>query len=269
MDRDKQAAKIFFAVGMTGLGILALIYGDFALQWQPVPAWVPWRQGLAYASGIIMLAGGAGLLFGRTGALSARILFPYLLAWWLLLKVPRVVNAPLIAVNWLGCGEIAVLLAGGWVLFERLAALPEETRARFAAGESGRRIARVLFGLALLPIGLSHFVYARQTAALVPAWLPARTGWAYLTGAGHIAAGLGVLLSIYPRLAAALEAGMLGIFTIFVWGPAIWAAPTTRLPWTAFVISWAIAAAAGVVAASIEASELRVRMLAKAFTSTR
>ena len=62
---------------------------------------------------------------------------------------------------------------------------------------------------------------------------------------------LGVLFSIYPRLAATLEAGMLGVFTLLVWGPAILAAPTTRLPWTAFFISWAIAAAAWVVAASI------------------
>jgi uncharacterized membrane protein len=227
---------------MIGLGILGLVSGDFALQWQPVPAGVPGREGLAYASAILMVVGGAGLLFRGTAAWSARILFPYLLIWLLLLKVPHVVTAPLIAVNWLGCGEIAVLMTGGWVLFASL------TRPR-----DGRHLkwARVLFGLALPAIGLSHFVYARQTAGMVPPWLPFRIGWAYLTGAGHVAAGIGVLFSIYPRLAASLEAGMLGVFTLLVWGPAILAAPTTRLPWTAFLISWAIAAAAWVVAASI------------------
>jgi uncharacterized membrane protein len=251
MDRYQQTARLVFALGMVGLGILGLTYGDFALQWQLVPAWVPWREGLAYATGVIMLAGGVGLLFGRTAALAARILFSYLLAWWLLLKVPRVVAAPLIAQSWLGCGEIAVLLAGGWVLFARLAALRDGTRLNFAVGERGTRIAKVLFAVALPAIGLSHFVYARQTAALVPAWLPARIGWAYLTGAGHVAAGIGVLFSIYPRLAATMEAGMLSAFTILVWIPAIVAAPTTRLPWTAFVISWAITAGAFVVASSI------------------
>jgi uncharacterized membrane protein len=251
MDRNQQAARILFSLGMVGLGILALTYGDFALQWQPVPEWVPWRKPLAYASGIIMLAGGVGLLSGRTAALSIRILFPYLLAWWLLLKVPNVVTAPQIEVNWLGCGEIAVLLAGGWVLFAQLAALREESPLRFAVGDNAFRNARLLFGVALLPIGLSHFVYATQTAALVPAWFPARIGWAYLTGAGHLAAGIGVLFSIYPRLAAAMEAGMLSVFTLVVWIPAVVAAPTTRLPWTAFVISWAITAGAWVVAASI------------------
>jgi hypothetical protein len=75
-------------------------------------------------------------------------------------------------------------------------------------------------------------VYVKETADFVPAWLPYRIGWACLTGAGQIAAGLGVLFSIYPRLAATAEAGMLSLFTLLVWGPAIVAAPTTRLPST-------------------------------------
>jgi uncharacterized membrane protein len=94
-------------------------------------------------------------------------------------------------------------------------------------------------------------VYVKETVELVPAWLPYRVGWAYLTGAGQIASGLGVLFSIFPRMAAWAEAGMITLFTLLVWGPAILAAPRTRLPWTAFFISWAIASAAWVVAQNI------------------
>jgi uncharacterized membrane protein len=248
--RSQQPALTLFAVGMMGLGILALIYGDFALVWQPVAPWVPGRTGLAYASGLLMLLSGVGLLFRATAAWSIRILFPYLVIW-ALLKVPALVVAPQMEAVWVGIGELVVLLAGGWILFAKLGALPAGSKLTFATGENGVRIARVLFAVSLLPIGLSHIVYVKQTADLVPAWLPFRTGWAYLSGAGHMAAGLGVLFSILPRIAARAEAGMLSIFTLLVWIPAIVAEPTKRLPWTAFFISWAITAAAWVVASNI------------------
>jgi uncharacterized membrane protein len=230
---------ILFAIGMIGLGVLALVYGDFALVWQPVPAWVPARTALAYASGIVMLLGGIGLVFRRTAVWAARVLLVYLVLWTLL-KVPPLFTTPQKEVVWLGVAELAVLLTGGWVVWARLTGRDTTIRA-----------AQLVFAVSLLPIGLSHIMYVKDTADLVPVWLPYRTGWAYLTGAGHIAAGLGVLFSVVPRLAAMLEAAMLSTFTILVWLPAILAAPHTRLPWTAFFISWAISAAAWVVADSI------------------
>lgn len=87
---NQQFPLTLFAIGMVGLGILAIVYGDFALVWQPVASWVPGRTSLAYASGLLMLFGGAGLLFRATEAWSIRVLFPYFL-FWVLLKVPAVV----------------------------------------------------------------------------------------------------------------------------------------------------------------------------------
>jgi uncharacterized membrane protein len=249
MTRNLQPAVPLFAIGMIGLGILALTYGDFALVWQPVAAWVPGRTVLAYASGLLMLLGGVGLLLRIAAAWSVRILFPYLIVW-LLLKVPALIVAPQMEAVWLGFGELAVLLAGGWILFANLARLRAGSPLTFLASEHGIRAARILFAVSLLPIGLSHFVYVKETAELVPAWLPYRVGWAYLTGAGQIACGLGVLVSVLPRVAAWAEAGMLTVFTLLVWGPALFSAPRMRLPWTAFFVSWAITSAAWVVAQS-------------------
>jgi uncharacterized membrane protein len=234
--RTKRAAVVCFATGLIGLGILALVSGDFAEEWQTIPASFPGRTALAYASGIVMLLGGIGLLFKRTAALSIRVLFPLLIIGFVL-EVPPLVVAPLVEVNWESAGELAILLGGGWVLF--------------ATGERGLRMARILFGLWLLPIGLSHFAYLAHTVELVPPWLPYRTGWAYLTGAAHFAAGLGVLFSVVPRLAATLETGMLGAFTLLVWVPRLVAAPTDRSVWSEFIVSWSITGAAWLVADSI------------------
>lgn len=250
MSRTQQLARILFALGMVSLGILALVYGHLAVAWYSVPDWVPWRRGFTYASGIILLSGGAGLLFKRTARLSACILFPYLVIW-LLMRVPALATAPLTAVLWENAGEIAVLVAGAWVLFARLAELREGSTLQFATGADGMRTARILFALSLLAFGVSHFAYVGQTASLVPAWLPFRTGWVYLTGAAHLAAGFGVLFSVYPRLAATMEAAMLSVFTGLVWIPAILAAATSVPTWTEIIVSFAVTGGAWMVAESM------------------
>ena len=104
----------------------------------------------------------------------------------------------------------------------------------------------------IVPIGLSHLVYVEATVGYVPHWLPFRKGWAYLTGAGQIASGLGVLLNVLPRVAAWAEAGQITLYTLLVWLPAIVAA-RTRLNWTAFFISWIFGAAAWAVAQNMPA----------------
>src|SRR5882724_4276269 len=162
MTRSQQPALTLFAVGMIALGILALVCGDFALVWQPVAPWVPGRTALAYGSGLIMLFGGVGLLFRTTAKWSARILFPYLIVW-LLLKVPALIVAPQMEAVWLGFGELAVLMAGGWVLFAKLAGLREGSPLAWAASENSMHLARMLFAVSLIPIGLSHLVYVKET----------------------------------------------------------------------------------------------------------
>jgi uncharacterized membrane protein YphA (DoxX/SURF4 family) len=97
-------------------------------------------------------------------------------------------------------------------------------------------------------IGLSHFFYSEQTAAFVPAWLPWKLGWAYLTGTGSLVACVALLLGVVPRLAATAEAAMLTVITLLVWGPGLFAATPDRTQWTGFFISLAIAAGAWVVA---------------------
>jgi len=89
---------------------------------------------------------------------------------------------------------------------------------------------------------------AQGCQASVPHWLPFPLGWAYLTGAGSLAACLGLALGVAPRLAATLEAAMLGVITALVWAPGLFALPPDRTQWTGFLISAAIACGAWTVA---------------------
>ena len=257
MTRDQQPLLSVFVIGMVGLGILSLSYRDFAYEWQPVPACLPGRQILVLASGLLLVVASVALLFRTTVVIAVRVLFPYLLGWQLL-KVPALIVAPGMEAVWLGFSEIAVLLAGGWVLFARFAHLENTAFFRHITGEKGIRMVRILFAVALIPIGLSHIVCVKITAGLVPAWLPFRVGWAYLTGVGQIACGLGMLFSVFARLAAMIEVGMLAIFAFLVWGPPI-AAPNPRFPLTAFLITWAIGASAWLVATNIPSKQNDMR----------
>jgi uncharacterized membrane protein len=242
---------VLFACGLAGLGVLSLISADFALSWQPVPAWVPWRQLLALVSGAVLLAGGLGLLVKGSAAPSALLLTIDVAMWLLLLHAPRVAAHPSNVGVWLGLSENLVLVVGGWILLFSLTATERRANAKIFATDQSVRVARFLYAAALPVIGLSHFVYVEATTALVPTWLPNRVGLAYLTGAAHMAAGVGLLLAVVPRLAATLEAMMISLFTLLVWVPRVAAVPASRPDWTALFVSSALAGAAWIVANSL------------------
>lgn len=238
----EQPAVTLFAIGLIGFGVIGLATHDFGMVWQPVADWFPARTLLAYIVGALEIAVGVALLLRATSVLAERVMLPGL-ALWMLLKAPALFVAPGIEGVWLGFGEEAMLFAGGLALFARTAEISESSPLAFLSGDRGVFIARIFFGLWVIPVGLSHFFYTQATINLIPAWIPARAFFAYLTGAGHIASGLASLSGVLRRVALWTEAAMLGVFAMIVWAPRVAAAPATRLPWTAFFITWIIGAA--------------------------
>src|SRR5262249_26314728 len=141
--------------------------------------------------------------------------------WMLVFKAPFIVRAPLEEVSYQSTGENAVWVAAAWVLAIALASDVDKQRFGFLLGETGLRLARILYGLALVAFGFSHFFYVNMTTPLVPTYLPLHDAWAYITGGAYLAAGLAIIAGIFARLAALLVALQIALITVLVWAPIV------------------------------------------------
>jgi uncharacterized membrane protein YphA (DoxX/SURF4 family) len=243
------------AAAAAGVAVLSLTYRDFSPMWESVPLSIPGRETWVYACGLLLLLAGAGLCFARTALPSALMIGAYQVAW-AVASTPPILSKPLGVDAWYGLFEALTSLAGTGILYALLRWHARESRMPIAA-ERAVRAAQVVFGLSCIFYGWSHFAYAHYTAGMVPAWLPWRLGFAYFTGLGHIAAGIGIVTGILPRLAATLEAIMMSLFGLLVWMPSLFALPPPewatppKNQWSEIVVNLLLAASAWIVAASL------------------
>ena len=238
--RIVSPGQIAFALIMIALGILGFVKGNFAAIWQPVPKGLPGRELLVYLCAFVSLACGIGLLWRRTAAFAARVLLIYFFLWLLLLRTPGLFLSFDVDVWWAWC-KTAVMAAGAWILYSWFATEWDKKHFSFVAGDKGVLIARILYGVALIPFGLAHFMYLNATAPLVPNWLPWHVGWAYFTGGAFIAAGVAIIIGVFARLAAALVVLQMALFALLVWVPIV-IAGANAFQWSEFVVSCALVA---------------------------
>jgi uncharacterized membrane protein len=235
---------------LIALGGYGLASGHFAPIWQPVPGILPGREFLVSLCALLSLASGIGLLCRCTAAAAARFLFAYLLLWFTFFKAPGIFLSPTTVGPYESCGETAVIVSGAWLLYAAFSTKRDHRYLGFVTGETGIRLARGFYSLALIAFGVSHFAYLQFTASLVPAWLPSPLTWVYFTGSMYIAAGVGILTRLYARLAATLAMLQMGLFTFLVWVPRVAASTAQAFQWSELTISWTLTASALIVADS-------------------
>lgn len=237
------------AAAALGLGVLGLVTGDFALNWQPVPESVPGRTLLAYLTAGLLLILGGGLLVDRYKYQFSLAIAGTFLVWAVVLHGPGVVADPLSVLPWLGFTERLEVAAGALML--AATQVPGTPFARWSFARWGLLVGRISFGACLPIFGLSHWVYPQFTADMIPAFIPAHLFWAYFVGVGHIAAGVAILTNVFARLAAVLFAAMVSGIVVLLHVPRVIAAPGSRVEWTMLVIAMTIAGAAWCAAGSL------------------
>ena len=248
--RIVSTGHVVFAAVMACIGVLGLIKPEYAAIWDGIPKAFPAREVFLYGSSLLIIVCGLGLLWQRSASPAARVLLAWLLLWMLAFKGRFIVLAPLEEGSYQSTGENAVIVAGAWVLFTWFAGEWDKRHLRFATGESGTRIARVLYGLAMLAFGFSHFFYLQFTAPLIPSWLLWPVFWAYFTGTTYLMAGVAILTGVWARLAATLGVVQMASFLLLVWLPIMLAGKITGFNWGEIIVNCALVAGGWVVAES-------------------
>jgi uncharacterized membrane protein YphA (DoxX/SURF4 family) len=225
---------LLYAVAAILLGIVTCWFGDFAMQWQPVPQGIA-RVPLAYLSGALLLAGGAALLVRRWERTGAWVLTLFYGFWVVVLHLPNALRSAGSIGAWNGPAEITYMTAGG-LAFIAIGAGP--LRPTLAL------VARLLAGASAVVFGCAHFNYIDFTASFVPGWIPFKEFWAVATGVGHLAAGIALLSGMKARLGVLLHAAMMGSFVVLLHLPRVIANPDQHVEWIMLGISSALTGAA-------------------------
>jgi uncharacterized membrane protein len=235
---------LLYALAAIVLGAVGIWFGDFAMQWQGVPKSIP-AMPWAYVSGAI-LAGGGALIVARREKIGALVLACFYGLWVIAFHVPSTVMNAIGSIGaWNAPAESGFVTSGALALL----AAHASSRGTLALA------ARLLAGASAVVFGFAHFNYIDFTASMVPAWIPAKTFWAWATGAGHLLTGLALLSGIRARLAATCEAAMMGSFVVLLHLPRVIASPDQHVEWIMLAMSSALTGAALLVRkyATIEA----------------
>lgn len=244
--------RYFYAGAAIALGVIGLVWSDFATNWQRVAHTLPHHTAVADAVALCELAAGVALLWPRCARAGAGALTA-LYAVFALLWIPKILEAPRVYDSWGNFFEEASLGIGGLVLCAWLAPVGPALAGKRAG------ISR-LYGVCAISFALDHIVYFSAIPAWVPRWLPpGQIFWAAATTVFFLMAAVSILTGVLAPLAARLLAVMIVGFEILIWLPKLFSAPHEHFSWAGNGISLAMAAAAWVVADSIAADAQRKR----------
>jgi uncharacterized membrane protein len=250
VDKATHTGRAFVAISMAVFGVLQIVGSDFIPGIAPVPAWVPGRTFLVYLSGVALVAAGVSVI-ASAGARAAAALAGF--GWFLcvLLHVPRLVVNPSDGAAWTTGSEALALCGGAIVLAGALSAGRQASGALERITAWAAPLGRYFVAVPMPVFGILHFVYADIVARAVPAWIPGKPFWVYLTGVAHIAAGLGIVTRVHDRLAATLWGLMVGLWVVILHTPRVVANPNGRNEWTSTFLALAMCGGSLLVAGAL------------------
>lgn len=241
-----------YGIASIAAGVLDLVWGEFESAHQPIQAFgdhIPRVQIMAYIAAVLLIAGGAAIVWRRTarfGAVALAILY----CIFGVCCFPRFYTAPhflgykaSVYIGVLGTVGMQIILAVAAAIVYASVGSRDSLSPRAAA------IARWTFGLSVVVFGLVHLTGVEFAAPMVPKWMPLGGNfWTVFTGIAFVLGGLAIVAGILDVLAAWLVGLMLLSFNALALLPLIFASPHNHVAWGANAYNLTAVGAAWIVA---------------------
>ncbi len=212
MQQLKPIGRIFYGLGIAGIGILHFIYPGFRPVVLPIPAEETVHlEVFVYIVGALLTIAGLFIASGRGTRTAALLLGIFLLLLFLLGHLPnRLINDPANVGAWTDALKLLALCGGAFIVTKLFPGHDDEK-----LSDAPRKIAfmgKYFFAIMLIVFGIDHFLYADFVKTLVPEWIGANLVWTYIGGGALIGLGLSIILNIKMNLA-----GLLGGVMLLLW----------------------------------------------------
>lgn len=207
----KLTGKIFYGIGVAGVGLLHFIYAGFRPFVLPFTAEVTKDVSiLVYVTGAVLVAAGLYITIFqkvKTIALYLGLLF---LSFFLFGHLPNILtNHPEILGMWINPLKILCFSGGAFIVATAFTDNKQTSLDKFA------QIGKYFFALLLVVFGSTHFIYLDFVKPLVPAWIPGgQLFWTYVGGISLMAAGVAMFINFKPKLIGILLGAMLIIWVV-------------------------------------------------------
>ena len=220
-------------------GVAAIAFGIITLAWHTYNDWhLP--AYIAYVAGAAQILGGVAIQF-RAAAKAGSAVLAAIYLFFALHCLPAIIAAPRVYNSWGNFFEQLALFSGPAIVF--LSKAPSfSTKTQLGIG-------RFLLALCSSSFALEQAFYLRNTASLVPKWLPpSQTFWAIATTVFFALAALALLVNQKSLLTARLLTLMLLLFGLLVWLPLLLSDPHSHANWSETIETFAIAGSACILA---------------------
>ncbi len=230
MKNLKTTARIFYGLGIAGIGILHFLYPGFRPVILPVPVEATESLSvLVYITGAFLLVEGLLITIGKWVKTSALILAAVFLLFFLFGHLPnRLTHMVTVIGAWTDALKL-LALAGGALIVART--FSDGRHSRFIdAIDKLSFLGRYFFGIMLVVFGLDHFVYTDFVKTLVPLWIPGNLFWTYVAGIALIGSGLAFIINFKVKLISILTGTMLFVWLILLHIPRAVTMDTSKDP---------------------------------------